>query len=143
MTGEPRFVDVQFRGLRLAQRARLLPRGDTAGFVELETPLPVGTVVRIVEDGGMSIEARVVAVVEQEAGARSAPGMALDWAPAPAVEPAPPPEDTSSIAVSSTDLLPVEEVDEAADESGTPEPPAPTDGKRRRRNKKTIIGRPS
>jgi hypothetical protein len=138
MTGETRFVDVVWRGLRLAQKARLAPSAESAGFVEIDAPLPVGSRVRLEGEGGFAVEARVVTVVEQESGARSPPGMRVDWS-------AEKPAEVSSIAVTSSDLLPVEEPagdepTEAAEEST--EPPAPTDGKRKRRRQKTIIGRP-
>ena len=144
MTGEARSVEVTYRGLRLAQGARLEPDGDTAGFIELETPMPVGARVTLIDEHGVAVEARVVSVVEQEAGARSPPGMRVDWR-VEAQAPAPP--EASSIAVSSTDLMPAEEAeepaeppDEPAESSTTAEPPA--GGGKRKRRKKTVVGRP-
>jgi len=69
------FVDVTCRGLRVAHRARFQPGPDGGGFVEHEAPLPVGTPLVILADGQAPRAACVVAVVEQESGARSAPGM--------------------------------------------------------------------
>lgn len=116
--GETRFVDVSYRGLRIAQRAKLSESGPAVGFVEVEAPLPVGTRVSLAAEGGFAVEATVTAVVEQEAGAKSPPGMRVEWAapPAAAVE---------------------AEAEDVADEPATP-----TDGKRKRRRQKTIIGRP-
>jgi len=138
MPGETRFVDVVWRGLRLAQKAKLSPSAETAAFVEIEAPLPVGTKVRLEgagDDGGFAVEARVVSVVEQETGARSAPGMRVDWS----VEK---PAEVSSIAVASSDLLPMEEASAEESTEVAEEPATPTDGKRKRRRQKTIIGRP-
>jgi hypothetical protein len=86
---EVRFVDVTYRGLRVAQRARCLDAGGGALFVEHEAPLPVGSTVAIIEraaadgsagpvDAAPARRARVAAVVEQEAGAKSPPGMRLE-----------------------------------------------------------------
>ncbi len=123
--GDTRFVDVSYRGLRVAQRAKLSESGPTAGFVEVEAPLPVGTHVSLAAEGGFAVEATVMQVVEQEAGAKSPPGMRVEWAAAIEAhekkEPAPAAE---------------AEADDAGEE------PAPTDGKRKRRRQKTIIGRP-
>ncbi len=84
------FVDVTYRGLKVVHKARFRSEGK-GGFVELETPLPVGAIVQIVEtEGAAPKDARVVGVVEHEAGAKSPPGMRLAWesaaVQAPAVE---------------------------------------------------------
>src|SRR5262245_37617737 len=76
-------VDVTYRGLKVAQGARLVPDGAGGGFVEHDLPLPVGSKVTIVRNG-QSMEARVVSVVEQEQGAKSPPGMKLSWGAAEA-----------------------------------------------------------
>jgi len=70
-------VDVSFRGLKVATQARLQESMPGVGFVEVDAPLPVGT--RLVVSGEPPIEVRVTGVVEQEAGAKSPPGMRLSW----------------------------------------------------------------
>lgn len=86
---DPQFVDVSYRGLVVARKAKLVADGDGA-FVELEAPLPVGTAVSVAQEGAEAKAARVVGVVEHEAAAKSPPGMRLAWAPPPGavVEPA-------------------------------------------------------
>lgn len=90
MSTEPQFVEVTCRGLTVAQKARFQPQ-DGGGFVEVEAPLPVGTPVGLSVEGGAAREAAVVGVVEQEASAKSAPGMRLRWKEAPAAATAPDP----------------------------------------------------
>lgn len=70
-------VDVICRGLDVVRRAKFEPASD-GGFVEMETPLPVGTPLTVVLGDAVK-EARVSGVVEHEASARSAPGMRLLW----------------------------------------------------------------
>lgn len=77
MAPDARFVDVTYRGLRVATRARLTESAPGTGFVEVEAPLPVGT--RIKLGGDTTADARVTGVVEQEAGAKSPPGMRIVW----------------------------------------------------------------
>jgi hypothetical protein len=87
------FVDVKFRGLRIAQKAKLI-EGESDAFVEYETPLPVGAPLSVAEEGKPERRARVVRVVEHEAGAGT-PGMRVVWeraASAPAPQPEPEPE---------------------------------------------------
>jgi hypothetical protein len=71
------FVDVRFRGLRVAHKAKLT-EGDDGAFVEFEQPLPVGSPLSVVEEGKSERPARVIRVVEHEAGAGPA-GMRLTW----------------------------------------------------------------
>lgn len=71
------FVDVRFRGLRVAHKAKLT-EGEGGPFVEFEQPLPVGSPLSVVEEGKAERPARVVRVVEHEAGAGPA-GMRLTW----------------------------------------------------------------
>jgi hypothetical protein len=133
MSLEGRFVDLTCRGLRVAQKARLTPESESAGFVELEAPLPIGTRVQLTGDGDFRVEARVVKVVEQEAGAKSPPGMRLDWSVVTVVTPPPPVAEEIEAA----------EEDAEASTPAASEGPAPTDGRRRRgrQAKKTMIGR--
>jgi hypothetical protein len=77
------FVDVAYRGLRVAQKARWQEGDDGQGFLEHEAPLPVGSRLALTLESGAR-EALVVGVVEQEAGAKSPPGMRLRWADVPA-----------------------------------------------------------
>jgi hypothetical protein len=72
-------VDLTYRGLKVAQKAKFVPAGGDAAFVEHEQPLPVGSRVTVVREGKPPVEARVVGVVELEAGAKSPPGMRLSW----------------------------------------------------------------
>jgi len=76
------FVDVAYRGLKVAQKARWQEGDDGRAFLEHEAPLPVGARVMIQLEGE-NREAVVISVVEQEAGAKSPPGMRLAWADAP------------------------------------------------------------
>ena len=76
------FVELRFRGLRLAEKARF-EDGPGGGFVEHEAPLPVGTSIALVFPDGEKA-ARVTGVVEQEANAPSPPGMRVAWETAPA-----------------------------------------------------------
>jgi hypothetical protein len=132
MTQDARFVDLTCRGLRVAQKARLNLESGTVGFLEIEAPLPIGTRVQVTGEGDFHVDARVTKVVEQEAGAKSPPGMRLDWTPPITVTQVTPPPPIAAEA-------------EAAEEEA--EPPAtesspPTDGRRRRGGrKKTTIGR--
>jgi hypothetical protein len=77
MAPDARFVDVTYRGLRVATRARLTESSPGVGFVEVEAPLPVGTTLKLA--GDTTADARVTGVVEQEAGAKSPPGMRIVW----------------------------------------------------------------
>src|SRR5215470_5591683 len=89
------FVDVSYRGLRVAARAKMTEAGPEAGFVEVEAPLPVGT--RLNLTGDATLEVRVMGVVEQESGAKSPPGMRVAWgeaAKAPSPSPIPSPSAT-------------------------------------------------
>ena len=84
------FVDVTFRGLRVAHKAKLTTT-DAGPFLEHETPLPVGSPLQVIEEGQPVRPARVTRVVEHEAGAGPA-GMRLTWVsaePAPILAPAP------------------------------------------------------
>lgn len=164
MGTETRFVDITYRGLRVAAKAKLVEQAPMTGFVEVEAPLPVGTQVTVV-DGEQSVAARVLAVVEQEAGAKSPPGMRITWAPvAERVVPKPqltaePPQqsaeatdpnpiildDSSSVleadaGLSSDALAAAEAV--AADPSTAPAEDQTNGGRRRRKTRKTQVGRP-
>ena len=74
MSADPEFIDVVYRGLRVAHKVKLVD-----GFIELETPLPVGTSISVECEGKPARAARVAHVVEHEAAAKSPPGMRLTW----------------------------------------------------------------
>lgn len=80
------FVDLTYRGLALAHRTRLVDRpggGDarSAGFLELAAPMPVGTILTLATDEGVSFEVTVTEVVEQ-----ATPGMVVTPVRSPASE---------------------------------------------------------
>jgi len=159
------FVDVRFRGLRVAHKAKLT-EGEGGVFVEFEQPLPVGSPLSVVEEGKAERPARVIRVVEHEAGAGPA-GMRLSWdagavlreeaitvkvekaptfeEPSAAVAPAAPsaPAEASSADVSSdasTDGSSIDSSDDGGDRStdGTVEAPVQNgnSSKKSKKNKK-------
>jgi hypothetical protein len=69
------FVDLSYRGLALGKRIKLTQVRPTAGYLELPTPMPVGTTIGIATDDGVLLEATVAEVREQTAGSDAAPGM--------------------------------------------------------------------
>ena len=71
-------VEVTYRGIKVV-RGRLEPAEGCIGFVQYEAPLPVGTRVVVHVEGEAPRAALVAGVVEQEAGAKSPPGMRLRW----------------------------------------------------------------
>jgi hypothetical protein len=168
MPPEARFVDVTYRGLKVALRAKLTESSPTSGFVEVDAPLPVGTRIQLA-DGGKVTDARVVGVVEQESGAKSPPGMRLSWgdavaaaeprstpegARAPEAAPAAAPAPAPAMEVVEPEPEPEAEAAEAAEAAGEPADTAPAmaasgngdapvEGRRRgRKTRKTQIGRP-
>jgi hypothetical protein len=80
------FVDLTYRGLSLGRRIKLGQVRPSSGYLELATPMPVGTHVAITSDDGVTIEATVTWVYEQVAGSDRTPGMIVS--PALAAEPA-------------------------------------------------------
>ncbi len=144
MAPDARFVDVSYRGLRVATRARLTESAPGTGFVEVEAPLPVGTSIKL--GGDTTGDARVTGVVEQEAGAKSPPGMRIVWGealappkpvPVPAEsaspsEPASPSESASAAESESEADSAAESVTASATDSTPPGEP----GRGRRRRKK-------
>ncbi|MBA3541582.1 MAG: hypothetical protein H0T79_18355, partial [Deltaproteobacteria bacterium] len=69
------FVDLTYRGLPLGRRIKLARVRPTNGYLELPTPMPVGTTITIVTDEGVAIEAVVHAIHEQVGGSDKTPGM--------------------------------------------------------------------
>jgi hypothetical protein len=78
MSDSVEFVDVLYRGLKVFPRAKLTMLGGTP-FVESETPMPVGTALRLERDGQPARDALVIGVVEHESAATSPPGMRRAW----------------------------------------------------------------
>src|SRR6185503_9301446 len=71
------FVDLSYRGLALGKRIRLTQVRPSAGYLELPTPMPVGTTIGIATDDGVLIEALVSEVREQVTGSDKTPGMVV------------------------------------------------------------------
>lgn len=69
------FVDLSYRGLALARRVKLTQVKPSTGYVEMPTPMPVGTHVAIATEDGVAIEAIVAEIHEQVGGATATPGM--------------------------------------------------------------------
>jgi len=71
------FVDLSYRGLALGKRIKLTQVRAAAGFIELPTPMPVGTTIGIATEDGVLLEAMVAEVREQVTGSDRAPGMVV------------------------------------------------------------------
>jgi len=71
------FVDLTYRGLSLGRRIKLTQVRPSSGYLELPSPMPVGTLVAISTDDGVSFDATVAWVNEQVAGTDRAPGMVV------------------------------------------------------------------
>jgi hypothetical protein len=71
------FVDLSYRGLALGKRIKLTQVRPTAGYLELPTPMPVGTTIGIATDDGVLLEALVAEVREQASGTDAVPGMVV------------------------------------------------------------------
>jgi hypothetical protein len=69
------FVDLSYRGLALGKRIKLTQVRPNAGYLELATPMPVGTTIGIASDDGVLLEALVAEVHEQLGNDGAAPGM--------------------------------------------------------------------
>ncbi|HEY3357106.1 MAG TPA: hypothetical protein VGQ83_27905 [Polyangia bacterium] len=61
-------VEVRYLGILVARDARAREVGPAGAFVEVEAPLPVGTIVTLAPDGGPEIRARVIRVAEAGEG---------------------------------------------------------------------------
>lgn len=70
------FVDLLYRGLPLGSRARMSQFDALHAYVELPTPMPVGTLIAIQAEGG-PISAHVIEISEQTAGSERPPGMRI------------------------------------------------------------------
>lgn len=69
------FVDLSYRGLALGKRIKLTQVRSAAGFLEMPTPMPVGTTIGIATEDGVLIEATVAEVHEQVMTGGKTPGM--------------------------------------------------------------------
>src|SRR5690242_16146868 len=97
------FVDLSYRGLALARRVKLTQLRPSTGYVEMPTPMPVGTQVAIATEDGVTLDAVVAEIHEQVGGSAHTPGMLVrpsldggagEWWKARVVEPdLPAPED--------------------------------------------------
>ncbi|HSR95472.1 MAG TPA: hypothetical protein VLM79_00325 [Kofleriaceae bacterium] len=71
------FVDLSYRGLSLGRRIKLTQVRPSSGYVELPSPMPVGTQIALVTDDGVAFDATVAWIHEQIAGADRPPGMVV------------------------------------------------------------------
>ena len=71
------FVDLTYRGLALGRRIKLTQVRPTTGYLELPMPMPVGTLIAISTDEGVTLEATVTQIHEQVGGSERVPGMAV------------------------------------------------------------------
>jgi hypothetical protein len=69
------FVDLSYRGLALARRVKLTQLRPSTGYVEMPTPMPVGTAIAIATDDGVTVDAVVAEIHEQVGGSTQTPGM--------------------------------------------------------------------
>src|SRR5438445_134930 len=69
------FVDLSYRGLALGKRIKLTQVRPTTGYLELPTPMPVGTSIGIATEDGVLLEALVAEIREQVTGSDKTPGM--------------------------------------------------------------------
>lgn len=69
------FVDLSYRGLALGTRIKLTQVRPATGYLEMPTPMPVGTTIGISADDDLILEAVVAEVHEQVQGSDRTPGM--------------------------------------------------------------------
>lgn len=69
------FVDLSYRGLALGKRIKLTQVRPTTGYLEMPTPMPVGTAISISTDDNVVLEAMVAEIHEQVGGSDRPPGM--------------------------------------------------------------------
>ena len=68
-------VDLTYRGISLGRRIQLTQIRPTSGYLELASPMPVGSELALVADDGITVAATVTWVHEQVAGTDRTPGM--------------------------------------------------------------------
>ncbi|HUH05333.1 MAG TPA: hypothetical protein VML75_25220 [Kofleriaceae bacterium] len=73
--GSEQFVNVSYRGIDVGAALKMIEFGPTTAYLELTTPMPVGTTLEVETDGGLSLRATVLRIQEQVAGAEMPPGM--------------------------------------------------------------------
>jgi len=71
------FVDLTYRGLALGRRVKLTQVRPSSGFLELATPMPVGTAIGIATEDGATFDAMVTEAYEQVGGTDKTPGMTV------------------------------------------------------------------
>src|ERR1700710_1103277 len=71
------FVDLTYRGLVLGKRVKLTQVRPSTGYVELATPMPVGTSIGIASEDGTTFDATVTEAIEQVSGRDGVPGMTV------------------------------------------------------------------
>ena len=71
------FVDVTWRGLEVARKARLRGHPGGGGHLEHGTPMPIGTALVVTTAAGQTLGATVTSVREQIGGRTEPPGMDL------------------------------------------------------------------
>jgi hypothetical protein len=71
------FVDLSYRGLALGKRIKLTQVRAQTGYLEMPTPMPVGTTIGIATDDGVLLEAVVAEVREQTGATDQPPGMVV------------------------------------------------------------------
>lgn len=69
------FVDLTYRGLALGRRVKLAQVRPTSAYLELPAPMPVGTMIGILTDDTVALDAQVIAIHEQVGGSEQVPGM--------------------------------------------------------------------
>lgn len=69
------FVDLSYRGLVLGKRIKLTQVRQATGYLEMPTPMPVGTAIGLATDDGVLFEALVAEIHEQVGGSDRPPGM--------------------------------------------------------------------
>ncbi len=69
------FVDLTYRGLPLGRRIKLTQVRPSTGYLEMPTPMPVGTSIAIATDDGLALDAVVTQIYEQVGGSDRVPGM--------------------------------------------------------------------
>jgi hypothetical protein len=71
------FVDLTYRGLQLGRRIKLTQVRPTTAYLEVPTPMPVGTAIAILTDDTVALEAMVIEIHEQVGGSDRPPGMVV------------------------------------------------------------------
>jgi hypothetical protein len=69
------YVDLTYRGVSLGRRIKLTQVRPSSGYLELPTPMPVGTQLAVATDEGVAFDATVTWIYEQVGGADRGPGM--------------------------------------------------------------------